>query len=121
MTKENHKKLFKITATTVILADSVEHVSNALADNNADIWAFEDSAIEEVRSLSDLPDGWAQYSCPAVADKVYTADPWANAAIVSLLEAAAIVPKPTEERITELEKEVESLKQLLKRHALTSL
>jgi len=114
MSNNTKKRLFKINATTVIWANCKEHVSDAL-QNQADIWAFEESDILEVNSVKELPKGWGEFSCPAVADLVYSKDPWANTTVLSLLNTIdpPNTPKTAEERLAELEEEIRKLKQLI--------
>lgn len=108
------QKLFKVAATMVVLADNKEQVSDVL--NKADDgWIFNDSDILEVSSTNDLPDSWSIYSCVVDIDLVGNKDPWTADTIFTLL-CKINQPKELktpEERIAELEKEVEILKKLV--------
>jgi hypothetical protein len=112
MSQSKKQKLFKINATAVVLAESIDDLTHYLT-HPSDIWQFDESSdVTEIHCLSDLPRGWGPYSCPAAANKLYTSDPWANYTLEELLENIE-APKTAEERIAELEREVENLKQLI--------
>lgn len=110
------KKLYVVTAKTVVWADNDTQVIRAMSaiDTN-DMWLVQPNDIIEVEGESDIPSNWDIDTCPVDSDRCMDVDFWAPYSTSQIIEKMASEKFPpkgsAEDKIQTLEKRVEELSQ----------
>lgn len=108
------KKLYLVTAQTVVWAHSKEHVMAALSTiNNNDMWLIEPADVQEINHEDDVPPNWGLALSPVDSDRALSDDSWAGKSTLAILNMIAESKKPTaytvEDRILEMQMSIAKL------------
>jgi hypothetical protein len=108
------KKLYVVTAKTLVWADDDTQVINALStiDTN-DMWVVQPNDIVEVEGEADIPSNWDIDTCPVDSDRCNKSDFWATYSTRQILENMAYEKFPpkgsAEDKVAALELRVAEL------------